>query len=357
MCYEFVLHIGCGHDRSLLYFRPLPQTSKCLCKAFKRLPPNTGLCQDCDRALKLTRGQSVPPDPLTSENRAKAQAWRSRLDAEVKEREAKRVSKERKDKESSMIAPAAPAADENDKQAATAALRSKKNSEAAHKQRYHSRQKQQGFIDGVIPPFVPQPGETFVQHITAEVVDDAKSGGEMTRLQQALETGVQGFGIINDQGQESWLMASKDHMAKNRDTMNIWTGKIGEPGIGAMVMGGPGYDHFFPALGKPTIGNPGIGIPMMPEGNFPGYYGKNNTAPARDMMGPGPGGLLQPQPSFEKYKSENGRVVTPGEGKENRQLTVTPGSAIDSAAKKASYATAAGCGSPSIAASTSGADN
>ncbi|KAF3908778.1 hypothetical protein ABW21_db0204222 [Orbilia brochopaga] len=324
---------SCGHDRSLLYFRPLPQTPKCLCKTFKRLPPHPGLCPDCDRALKLSRGQSVAVDPLTPENRAKAQSWRGRLDAEVKDREAKRAAKERKDKETT---PADAPAD--DKQAAP--VRSKKSSEAAHKQRYHSRQKQQGLIDGVIPPFVPQPGETFLQHITAEVVDDAKSGGEMTRLLQALETGIQGFGIINDQGQESWLMASKDHMAENHDTMNIWTGKVAESGASAIVVGGPGYDQFFPALGKPTIGNPGVGIPMIPQNAF-SPYGKNNTAPA----GPGPGGLLQPQPSFERYPTpDNGREnnqinMTPGADKENRR-NITPSNLDNSAAKKVSYATA-----------------
>ncbi|KAJ6255974.1 hypothetical protein Dda_9267 [Drechslerella dactyloides] len=352
MCYEFVLHVGCGHDHSLLYYRPLPQTPKCLCKTFKRLPAHPGVCPDCDRTVKMSRNQPVPPDPLTPENRAKAQLWRARLDAEVKDREAKRAAKERKDKEIGIT---------DEKQAA---FRSKRNSEAAHKQRYNSRQKQQGLIDGVIPPFVPQPGETFVQHITAEVVDDAKSGGEMTRLLQALETGVQGYGWIGDWGQESWLMFSKEWMEKNFNTMNIWTGKLGEPGMDAMVIGGPGYDHFFPALGKPTIGNPDIGIPMMPEVNVAPYWGRNNTAPVRPgpgLLGPGPGGLLQPQPSWERLKVQYphlGKPSTPAiEEKENRsQNTVfameTGGNAIAAVvtpeSKKVSYAiaTAGHGGSP-----------
>ncbi|EWC46675.1 hypothetical protein DRE_04162 [Drechslerella stenobrocha 248] len=313
MCYDFTLYIGCGHDRSSLYFRQLPQTKKCLCKAFKRLEPHDGLCPDCDRNVKINRGAEVPPDPLAPENRAKARAWREFLDREVKDHEAKRGTK-----------------DYND----VGGSKQKRNSESGHKQRYQSRQKfNSSSTATVVPPYVPQPGETFVQHITAEIVDDAKSGGEMTRLLQALETGVQGFGWIGEDGQESWLMLSGDWMEKNGDKMNIWTGRVGEPGIKVMSVGGPEYENFFPALGKPTIGNPAIGIPMMPAGtaldSFQRSLQHRNVMAANGWLGV-PGG--QPQLPLVRYgnghNGNGGVFASATEDKENyisnHQATTDP---------------------------------
>ncbi|KAK6495078.1 hypothetical protein TWF481_003105 [Arthrobotrys musiformis] len=224
-------HYICGHDRSLLYFRARSHTKECLCHAFSRLPHRNTVCPECDRALKLSRGAAVPQDHLTPENRAKCQAWREIVDNQVKDAENKRLVREAK---------------ENGKDESTVtigrevhvAARHLKHADA-HQQKHQSRQRNGKMPNGIVPPYVPQPGETFLDHIISEIIDDAKSGGEMGRLQTAMETGLQGYGHIGPEGDESWLYLSGEWMAKNADKVDMKTGYMG-----------PGYlsQTDFPAL-------------------------------------------------------------------------------------------------------------
>ncbi|KAK6519112.1 hypothetical protein TWF281_003801 [Arthrobotrys megalospora] len=238
MCYEFVLYTGCGHDRSLLYFRPESRTKECLCHSFARLPPHNGICPECDRAIKISRGIPVPPDTLTPQNRAKCQAWREIVDNEVKDHENKRLLREAREngKDESMVTIG---------REVHVAARHLKRADA-HKQKHQSRPKVGNGPNATAPPYVPQPGETFLDHIIVEIIDDAKSGGEVARLQTALEAGVQGYGWIGPTGAESWLYLSKEWMEKNGDKMDVATGSIGP---GHLTPSG------FPALPTPVVGN------------------------------------------------------------------------------------------------------
>ncbi|EPS41806.1 hypothetical protein H072_4249 [Dactylellina haptotyla CBS 200.50] len=278
MCYKFTLYVGCGHDRSLHFFRPEPKTDDCLCRTFSRLPSKTGLCPDCDQSIKVSRGLDVPPDTLTPLNRAKCRAWREAIDKDVKENESKRLSRAAKyaSIQNTTVEPVVQK--QNSK--------NRKGSDS-QKQRHNSRVKP--IIGGVIPPYVEQPGETFVEHIIAEILDDAKSGGEITRLLRAWDGGVQGFGHIGPNGEESWLALCKEWMEKHGDTMDVWTG---EARPAAKFTGIPGYERNFPPLGPAMIGNPAIGIPMMPNprhvsaGQRRSYLPsveRRNTAPANWM--------------------------------------------------------------------------
>ncbi|KAF3913598.1 hypothetical protein ABW20_dc0110527 [Dactylellina cionopaga] len=266
MCYEFILYTGCSHDRSLLYFRPLSQTTQCLCRSFSRLPPKPGLCPDCDRITKINRGLTVTPDPLTPQNRVKCQAWRELIDNEIKDRETKRASKEVTNEEDAF-------------HVLNPSSKSKKRSESC-KYKHNGRNKLGA--DSIVPPYVPQPGETFIEHIMVEVIDDAKSGGEMTRLEKALEAGVQGLGWIGPSGEESWLILSKECMEKHCGTMSIWTGKVGIKASAATpvpftvdaAIAKPLdvlYEEKFPVFKPPAIEDPAIGIPVIMNDPSLGY--------------------------------------------------------------------------------------
>ncbi|RVD89413.1 uncharacterized protein DFL_000423 [Arthrobotrys flagrans] len=222
MCYQFVLYTGCGHDRSLLYFRARSYTKECLCRAFSRLPLRAAVCPECDRALRIARGQPVPQDHLTKENRAKCQAWRAIVDNGVKDAENKKLIRE---------------AQEAGKDPSTVTIGREVHVSARHlkyagarKQKHQNRIRNGKNPTGFAPPYVPQPGETFLDHIICEIIDDAKSGGEMGRLETALETGLQGYGWIGPAGEESWLKLSDEWMKGDGANMDINTGTMG-PGF------------------------------------------------------------------------------------------------------------------------------
>ncbi|KAK6334480.1 hypothetical protein TWF730_003695 [Orbilia blumenaviensis] len=242
MCYEFVLYTGCGHDRSLHYFRAQSHTTSCLCRHFSRLPAVDSVCPECDRNIKISCGEEVPPDHLTPENRANCQKWREYVDNEVKDYEAKRLAEE---VASGGLDPA------------FASLGQERHVAARHLKHAHAHKQRQRQKHGnkAFPPYVPQPGETFMDHIIAQVVDNAKSGGELDRLQSANETGPQGFGWVGPNGQESWLRLSEEWQ-RNGDTT-------------AVVLRGPGHlsPTAFPALPcrsvvvtPPSLTTPGIVI-------------------------------------------------------------------------------------------------
>ncbi|KAK6347444.1 hypothetical protein TWF718_005285 [Orbilia javanica] len=222
MCYQFVLYTGCGHDRSLLYFRARSHTTECLCRSFSRLPLRDTLCPECDRDVKITRGTPVPQDNLTQENRTKCQAWRAFLDNEVKDAENRKLIREAKEagKDPSTVSIG---------REVHVAARHLKYADA-HKQKHQARIKNGQNPTGFAPPYVPQPAETFLDHIICEIIDDAKSGGEMGRLEAALQTGLQGYGFIDSDGGESWLKLSEDWMKGDGKDMDIMTGSLG-PGF------------------------------------------------------------------------------------------------------------------------------
>ncbi|KAF3903700.1 hypothetical protein AA313_de0208625 [Arthrobotrys entomopaga] len=277
MCYKFVLYIGCGHDRSPHYFRPESRTDECLCPTFYRLPPKTGLCYDCDREIKISRGIQVPPDTLTPLNRARNRAWRESVENDVKDGEIKRIAKEGKPGFDQMSG-------YSGSDSGVTGARYQRDSEPLRPKQSNAKA-----VDGVIPPYVQQPGETFLEHIIVEILDDAKSGGEATRLLRAWDNEPQGYGNIDANGQESWLVLSQKWIEQYGERMNVWTGEIGPP-LG--TSSGLQRPVKFIPIGPPTIGNPAIGIPMMPNPRyvaamqnqeFAPQFGRHNTAPTRWM--------------------------------------------------------------------------
>ncbi|KAF3178640.1 hypothetical protein TWF788_007370 [Orbilia oligospora] len=339
MCYQFVLYTGCGHDRSLLYFRARSHTKDCLCRSFSRLPHRITVCPECDRALRIARGQPVPRDHLTEENRAKCQAWREILDNEVKDAENKRLTRE---------------ARENGKDVSTVTIGREVHVAArhfkhanAHKQRLENRIKNGKNPTGFAPPYVPQPGETFLDHIICEIIDDAKSGGEMERLKKALDIGLQGYGWIGPTGGESWLQLSGEKMKLHGDKMDTMTGSLG-PGflsardfpalpsasgaasratLGAVTTPletiaehpTPTAQKAAPALSKLRYDPSKTFVPSVP---IPEIILTSSPTVATNKSGPAPTiGLLTELPPlailpllFEKYEEDGEEVITDGSG-------------------------------------------
>ncbi|KAF3941883.1 hypothetical protein ABW19_dt0201643 [Dactylella cylindrospora] len=223
MCYLFTTYLACGHDRSNHFFRPLPQTTACLCKTFYRVAPNPSMCPDCDKHVKLLRGQTVPQDPLTPENRARAKVWREYVDNQVKIKEAKQLLHDCRQFGVNVIKgvnlynvgqnikhvntvlnafhkPQLPTL------AAGGAMASNNSGPAS----VHSGQT--NLSNGLCESsHVPQPGETFIEHIVSEVADDAKSGGEMDRLMKAFIIGTHGNTWKGGfyEHESSWLILTK----------------------------------------------------------------------------------------------------------------------------------------------------